>query len=92
MRAGPTGRRFRLQGNLFSHTPKDYADVFKHHKVIAAIQGLQGLLASVLPQNNPDRQTDRQTDRKAGRQGALVLIWPVGGGGGGVDMFTGAHI
>jgi len=59
VRAGPTGRRFRLQGNIFSHTPKDYADVFKHHKVIASLQGLQDF------QHEFCRRTNK-TDRQAG--------------------------
>lgn len=30
---GPTGRRYRLAAGLYSHTPKDYIEVFRHHNV-----------------------------------------------------------
>jgi hypothetical protein len=29
---GPTARRLRLAPGVFSHTPKDYVEVFRHHK------------------------------------------------------------
>jgi len=35
---GPTGRRTRIAAGLFSHTPKDYAEVFRHHKVSAVVR------------------------------------------------------
>jgi len=35
---GPTGRRYRLAPGLFSHTPKDYVEVFRHHKVSGIVR------------------------------------------------------
>eukprot|EP00802_Teleaulax_amphioxeia_P004292 Tamp_04296.p1 GENE.Tamp_04296~~Tamp_04296.p1 ORF type:complete len:331 (+),score=53.07 Tamp_04296:1111-2103(+) len=35
---GPSAKRYRLQGNITTHTPKDYVDVFKHHKVSAIVR------------------------------------------------------
>ena len=35
--SGPSAKRYRLQGNITTHTPKDYVDVFKHHKVNRAV-------------------------------------------------------
>lgn len=35
---GPAGRRYRLAPGLFSHTPKDYVEVFRHHKVSAVVR------------------------------------------------------
>jgi len=35
---GPTNRRTRIAAGLFSHTPKDYAEVFRHHKVTGVIR------------------------------------------------------
>eukprot|EP00293_Proteomonas_sulcata_P005833 CAMPEP_0184322088 /NCGR_PEP_ID=MMETSP1049-20130417/122785_1 /TAXON_ID=77928 /ORGANISM="Proteomonas sulcata, Strain CCMP704" /LENGTH=323 /DNA_ID=CAMNT_0026643111 /DNA_START=52 /DNA_END=1023 /DNA_ORIENTATION=- len=35
---GPTGRRQRLTQGLFSHTPRDYVEVFRHHGVTAIVR------------------------------------------------------
>ena len=35
---GPTQRRYRLAPGLFSHTPKDYVEVFRHHNVSCVVR------------------------------------------------------
>lgn len=54
---GPTGRRYRLAPGLFSHTPKDYVEVFRHHKVCME-RGGRGVVGEMVWQLSAGRDCD----------------------------------